>query len=484
MTAALLLAMHGRKVIVVEKGSRLGGSMLRYRREGVPFDTGFHFTGGFAGNRLLHDMLSVLRMRDAIQPIYLTGEHCNQFIIESLGRTFDMPCGIGAMKASLKRDFPGESAAIDGFLDRVVKVCEGTASMDLAAIAVSPVMLAEDTITLQEVLDGLTGNAALKSLLSALCMCYGTRPNEVSFANHSRMCLGLYESIARVEGGGEAFAKAFQRRFRELGIEVRCGRFIAGAADIRNQQVGRFVLNDGEEIAFKSCVFTIHPRSILGALPRELLTRAFVERVEAFESSAGFFAVFGVCDEAAAEADFGARIVSLFPDVDVNRLLDPRNHGDSALVIIRSRETVQGRSVPVVCAFEPSFPEQVAAWADSRTGQRPPAYLEYKRRKAERIRERIEGESPGYRGHFRVLDSASILTFRDYLHSPDGSAYGVKQKVGQFNLVGRLPALNCYAAGQSAILPGFVGAMLSSFVVVRAILGKESFHGFVSRGMS
>ena len=59
----------------------------------------------------------------------------------------------------------------------------------------------------------------------------------------------------------------------------------------------------------------------------------------------------------------------------------------------------------------------------------------------------------------RVIDSASSLTYRDYLHNPDGSAYGIRQKIGQFNLVGRLPLSNLYAAGQSALLPGVMGAM-------------------------
>ena len=37
-----------------------------------------------------------------------------------------------------------------------------------------------------------------------------------------------------------------------------------------------------------------------------------------------------------------------------------------------------------------------------------------------------------------------MLTARDYLNSPDGSAYGVKQKMGQFNLMGKLPLHNLY----------------------------------------
>jgi phytoene dehydrogenase-like protein len=80
-----------------------------------------------------------------------------------------------------------------------------------------------------------------------------------------------------------------------------------------------------------------------------------------------------------------------------------------------------------------------------------------------------------------MYDSSSMLTFRDYLNSPDGSAYGIRQKVGQFNLFGRLPLRNLYAAGQSAVLPGILGAMLSSFVVARAIIDKETYNDFVNR---
>jgi phytoene dehydrogenase-like protein len=93
--------------------------------------------------------------------------------------------------------------------------------------------------------------------------------------------------------------------------------------------------------------------------------------------------------------------------------------------------------------------------------------------------ERIYKALPDLKGNLRILDSASSLTFRDYLYSPDGSAYGIKQKVGQFNLIGRLPWRNMFAAGQSALLPGIVGAMISSFVVVRSLLGRTDLNEFI-----
>jgi all-trans-retinol 13,14-reductase len=197
--------------------------------------------------------------------------------------------------------------------------------------------------------------------------------------------------------------------------------------------------------------------------------------VQGFENSAGFFSVSGVCDPAAAEPDFGASILSLFPSLDVNAMLAPRGGEESALVIIKSLERVNGGVRHVVSAFEPSLPADVARWAGTRTGHRPADYAAYKAARAERMRRRIVRQSPAYEGRLRLLDTASVLTFRDYLNSPDGCAYGIKQKIGQFNLFGKLPVRNFYAAGQSAVLPGLVGAMMSAFIVNRAMLGREAF---------
>jgi all-trans-retinol 13,14-reductase len=78
-----------------------------------------------------------------------------------------------------------------------------------------------------------------------------------------------------------------------------------------------------------------------------------------------------------------------------------------------------------------------------------------------------------------VLATASALTHRDYLHSPDGSAYGIRQKSGQFNLFGRLPVRNFLAAGQSAVLPGVLGTMMTSFTICRSLVGADTFDAWL-----
>ena len=96
MALALLLGLSGRSVLLLEKSSHIGGSMARFYRKEIPFDTGFHFTGGFYRNGILHDMLTVLGIEDLIKPIYVTHPRDNRFVIEEEGASFELPTGYQA----------------------------------------------------------------------------------------------------------------------------------------------------------------------------------------------------------------------------------------------------------------------------------------------------------------------------------------------------------------------------------------------------
>ncbi|MFA5362120.1 MAG: NAD(P)-binding protein [Candidatus Omnitrophota bacterium] len=480
MTLALLLAMNGRKVLLLEKAPQIGGSLRRFYKQGIPFDTGFHFTGGFSQDGVLADMLEVVGIRDFLKPVFLSKPGANRFIFEREGAVYDLPSGIENSCAALRAYFPRESAAIDAYFALMQKVCYQTMTLDLRKIAFTPEVVDEDYVSLDAVLDSLTADARLRALLSAYCMCHGTQPKEISFANHARVGSGLFESVARIEQGGDAFIRAFRGLFVRHDIDIRCKAYIAECARVQDDYVGEFVLNTGEVIQADDCIFTIHPHGILKILPQRYLSKAFVDRVSAYESSIGFFSVFGEVKQADVD-DFGPSLVSLFPAEDINVLLDPDYGGMPALAVIRSvEEGLDNQRHCVINAFEPSFYSQVRQWADSTVGKRPQAYAKYKARKAAEITRRIEGLYPQYRGTFTAFDAASVLTFRDYLNSPDGSAYGIKQKISQFNLFGKLPLRNLYAAGQSSVLPGLVGAMVSSFVVARGIVGKELYNEFIT----
>lgn len=480
LTLTLLLALNGRKVLLIEKAGHIGGSLARFYKNGVPFDTGFHFTGGFSSGGVLVDMLNVLGISDRVKPIFLSGPKSTFFVFENENAVFDMPCGTQRFRSKLHEYFPGEKNAIDTYFALVDKVFKATSSFNLRKISFSAESLDEDFVSLEKVLCSLTSNPTLKGLLSVYCLCYGVKPEEISFANHARVASGLYESVARIKGGGEAFIRAFRDCFAQSDIEVLCNTSIVECADIKEDRVGRFILNNGDEVSAQDCTFTIHPQETLKILPRQKLKKAFIDRVLSFENSPGFFSVFGVVENA-DPSEFGPSITSLLPCADLNTLLDSRYDGLGTLAIVRSVENNAGKTHCVINAFEPEFYRRLQPWADSCVGKRNSAYYEYKERKVKEITERILSLYPQYRQDFKVLDAATVLTFRDYLFAPEGNAYGIKQKIGQFNLFGKLPISNIYACGQSAVLPGIVGAMLSSFIIARSLVGKEEYINFIEK---
>ncbi|MDZ4198920.1 MAG: FAD-dependent oxidoreductase, partial [Kiritimatiellia bacterium] len=375
LTAALLLAHAGRRVLLLEKAPTPGGSLARFRRQGIPFDTGFHFTGGLSEGGLLQDMLRVLGLWEHIEPVILDRAQDNRFVMETTGRVFDFPIGVDPLKTELQSEFPSEREAIEQYFKRMQQVCDRTRSMDLRMIHDHLDLLDEDYISLQQVLDQLTSNPELQVLLSAFSMCYGSAPRDISFANHARICQGLYQSVARIRDGGDALIRSFLSAFEQRGVELRCGVWIENCLDIRNGQAGRLLLNTGEEISFESAVLTLHPREALKLIPPTLLRPALLHRVESFEPSAGFFSVFGTME--VRPGDDSNRLISLFPTTDANRMLAPDRKGDSALVIMHTREIIRGKPIQVVSAFEPCFPGEVTDWTGSTLGHRPPDYAEY-----------------------------------------------------------------------------------------------------------
>jgi len=480
LTTALILGMNKRKVLLLEKAPTIGGSLSRFYKKGIPFDTGFHFSGGFSKDTVLSDMLSVLSINDDIQPEFITSPENNRFIFENNKESFMFSPGFNQNMQNMLDYFPDEIKAITTYFSKVKEIREKTTAMNIRSEVEMQKFSDDDFITLKDKLNSLTDNNTLKTLLSAFSMCHGTEPGQISFANHARVSYSIYESIARVKNGGHSFIKALLKKLKKYDVDIRKNTFISSCEDIEKRKVGTFVLNNGDQIKAENCIFTIHPEEILKTFKEENTSKAFSDRVKDFEESFGLFICFLKFSKK-GQKPFDPGIITLYPDNDMNKFFDSAFKGDRPLVMVQNSENVKKEKVSVINAFELTYWDEVKQWADTTTGKRNKEYELYKKNKTERICERIITSFPEYKNCIEVIDSASMLTFRDYLNSPYGSAYGIKQKIGQFNLLGRVQYKNTFAAGQSSILPGVLGAMVSGFTICRYLLSKEKYAAFIKK---
>lgn len=471
MSMALLLAKSGRKVLLIEKQSTIGGSMRRFKREGIPFDTGFHFTGGFGG--LLSDMLRALGMEEDVHPEFLDNPKANRIYLENSNLMHEMPTGLDTISKELKKLFPDECEGIDKYFQMEEDIERRTPSMNLNKLSSEELFILmqqidEDFISLQEYLDSITSNTKLQTILGSLALCYGSPPAVTPLSVHCRASVGMHKSLARVVGGGDTFVKAFKRRAEELNIAIMTNTEISNIAQRHGKTINAVKLSNGSICHFENCILSIHPREILSVLPDDVVSKSTRQIIDKYEETFSFFSLFATIQ---IDHPLPCALTSYLTNDNLNSIISP-NSDDCAMAILTGNEVVGNDKVNILCAFESEFSGEANHWKNTACRSNDDSYQQYKDRRAASMLRKIEKVYPEYAGKINILSTSSTLTFKDYI-PPLGSAYGIMHKVGEPPLFGRLPIRNFYAIGQSALMPGVIGAMLSSFIIGRFLLGRN-----------
>ena len=468
MTAAMLLAETGRKVLLLEKSSHIGGSVQRFKRMGVPFDTGFHFTAGLGG--VLTEMLEALGFDNMVEKVPFAAPGGFRIYLEENDEMILFPGNRLDLEKMLCKKYTDQAEAIRQYFIDEKWIFDSTPIMNLASLKklnLENIILEEDFITLNEYFDKAGFSRTVRTLLSAVAICHGTPPGEVSFANHCRISYGLHDNVATIKQGGQVFIDCFKRRASELPIDIICNNHVESFDNIKNKTAHLARLNNGENISFENVIFSIHPGQIPNVLPQELVSKAFCERVNDFQDTFSFSMVYCVLDK--HMEDFPITLTSYIPTCDIDAIMNLKTDKGAWAFMSCVESGMDCKPVQVLNAFTPSRVEDFAEWADCPNRGDNADYQAKKIATAKEAVSIIELIYPQFKGLVKVVASATPLTMCDYLNS-GGSAYGIKHLLGQHNVLGRLPMRNGYAVGQNSLLPGVIGAMLSSFIVCNKIL--------------
>ncbi|HAD04632.1 MAG: hypothetical protein A2091_05960 [Desulfuromonadales bacterium GWD2_61_12] len=473
MTTALILARRGERVVLVEGAPSLAPLLRGFVREGVRFDTGFHYAGGLDADGALTRFFRYLGLAGALQPVPFAADGFDLCRFAD-GGEFRFPIGEVALAEALGADFPGERGAIGRYLEALRQAWEAFPYMNLdapvAAVADAGLL---DGPSLQQVLDEHFTAPRLKELLSLHCLLHGAAADEISFALHACIVGPYYRSVHGIAGGGGALAKVFADALQAAGVEVCCGVAVTSILCSEAGAVTGVRLADGEEIDCCGCVATLHPRLLPELLPAGVLRPAYCHRLERLEESAGGLVLFANC--AATPAPLRRRNLFLSGGGE-QFVAGPVDGRPLYLSGCEAGDTGGG-----FLAILPLSVDDFAPWRSSRRQERPPAYRQRKEDLTAAVLARLRREVPELAGAIRAVAAATPLTYRDYVASPYGSLYGVKHRVGQLNPQAQTRARGLYLAGQATAAPGVLGAMLSGFLACGTILGHESLRQELKR---
>ena len=478
MTAALILARRGSRVALLERSGKLAPIVRGFSHSGLYFDTGFHYAGGLDHDGVLGRFFRYLGISEAITLAPYAQDGFDLYRDPATHTDFAFPCGYARAEEHFRHHFPDEGDAIGDYFAMVRAECRRLPYLNLdAPFDPQQLMSALQGPSLGDVLERLSDNPGLKKVLSLHGLLYGVPPEEMPFMLHASVVGPYFESTSGIVGGGRSLVEAFEAQLHRLDVEILTGRTASrleldGAGGIAAVHTA-----DGERLATRCCIASVAPRVLLEMVPREGFRPAYRKRLAGLAETPSAHLLFAACED----SDL-LRRRNLFLDGNRSPFADiaATPLEQRTLYLARAHAETgseERRGLVVIC---PADQQETAAWKESRRGQRPAAYHDFKRQVMERLRHRVERECPEL-GRLTPLAGSTPLTVCDYAGNPGGGLYGVKHTVNQFNPQPPTRIKGLLLAGQGTAAPGILGATLSAFLCCGHLLGHDTLRDEVKR---
>lgn len=456
LTMALLQAQRGKRVVLVEKLPFIGGYMRRFTRNGLRYDTGFHFTGGNGG--VLQQILNALDFRPGDFQISLLP---TEVYLAEDGTYFRFPNqGLDALCDAMCNAFSSSAAAIRRYYEAELACVVNTPLYDLKLLKdlnMFTGMTEYDGFTVNGFMDKLgIENTALRALLPIMALCHGTPPGEASFSYHCRCSYSLDCSISSIAGGSDVFLRSFERKFKEYGVEILTNCHIKRLDVSETAPLCKeAVLSNGISLPVERIFFAIHPAEILPLLPERLISRSIKRRFDALKPTCSCFVVHGYFDQGCKVPE----TYSIFLDKnDLDTFLLPGANGRSTCLVTSNDPA---NRCPTFTLFSAMFKDDCPSYKGEQ-------YADFKASTADRLMNMVYERYPEYRGRMHIGDTSTPYTLQRY-SPPLGSAYGTRQILAQSRIAGTLPVGNCYNLGHHAQFPGVLGCIMSAMMLNQSI---------------
>ena len=437
-----LLARRGLKVLVLEASNQPGGCMQSFRRGGMHYDTGLHYVGGLAPGQALHKAFGELGLLDL--PWQRMDEDFDHVIIA--GRHFAFRQGYEAFAEGLAKDFPHQREALLGFVRRLRHITP--ADMEVCAY---------------DYLRQTFSDELLLNVVSAAAMKTELRRESLPLFNFAHTLSSYIESSWRLKGDGNLLVGKLTRSIEEAGGEVKVNSQVTSLKE-KDGLIAEAVCADGQTYEARHFISDIHPArlcTLLEGCPSA--RKAFRRRMEAAENTCGMFTAQLRIKPGALP--YFAHNVFVYDKPNVWTMTEENSPVKGIMISARVPEDGPD-GLRQIDLLTPMPWHECKDWADTTVGRRGDDYKRLCRQKAGQCLTLAEQYIPGLRGMVEQCYTSTPLTYRDYLGSPEGGAFGMRKDCRapmlSFHSVST-PLPNLLLTGQSIILPGIEGVTMTAY---------------------
>ena len=443
-----LLAKRGFKVLVLEGSNQPGGCMQSFRRGGLHYDTGLHYVGGLAQGGAMHEAFAELGLLDL--PWQRMDEDFDHVIIG--GRHFAFHQGYEAFVEGLAKDFPHQREALQSYVQRLQNIT--AEDMDVCAY---------------DYLQETFSDELLLNVVSAAAMKTELRKESLPLFNFAHTCSSFIESSWRLKGDGNVVVRKLIGTIEEVGGEVRTNSKVVRLTE-KDGRISSAICADGQTYEAEYFISDIHPAVLCDLLEGcPSVRKAFRRRMTFGENTCGMFtAQLSIKPESLR---YFAHNVFVYDKPNVWTMTEENDPVKGVMISARVPEDGSD-NLRQIDLLTPMPWHECQAWAETKVGRRGEDYKAFCQQKTKECIRLAEQYIPGLSEMVEQCYTSTPLTYRDYLGSPEGGAFGMRKdcrcSMLSFHSVST-PLPNLLLTGQSIILPGIEGVTMTAFETCRKI---------------
>jgi len=498
--ASILAQLFGKRVLMIERHSKLGGFTHVFKRQGkFEWDVGLHYVGEMAKgstSRSVCDLVTGGAVRWQPMP-----EAYDVFVYPGL--TFQARAGKGRLRTDLIAAFPEEAEAINGYfrdLDRAVQWLGrhfvGTSLPRLlspvGALA-SAFGSGDALMTTRSYLEGRFRDEKLRALLASQWGDYGLPPGQSAFALHAMIASHYLSGAFYPIGGAGGIASAVKPIIESAGGQVLVNHSVEEILIEGSKAVGvRAVQRKGEppteEFFYADAVI-----SGVGALLTytKLLPRtvplSFREDVETFPRGTSHVTLYVGFKDDPRKLGVHGENYWMYDTFDHDMVFEERNdlvrgvarHCYLSFPSLKNPQAA-GHTAEIIAFIGREPFEQ---WAGQTVKKRDEGYQQLKGRIADALLRFVDDRIPGFKDMVEYAELSTPLSNEHYTGYPGGYIYGVPGIPERYrkSWIGfKTPIRNLFMVGADSSMHGITGAMMSGAVGAGILMGapKALMHIF------
>jgi phytoene dehydrogenase-like protein len=492
LASALCLARAGKKILLLEQHDVPGGWCHSFTMKGQRFSPGVHYVGFVGEGDSTNELLCGLGIANDLVFFEMNRkgyEHCH------IGdEIFSIPAGIENFKTKLRIRFPEESKGIEKYVDLVktihtqmMVIPNMRGFWDHITVAFKTKYVGKyGLFTLKRVINWHIKDPLLKTILNIQCGDHGLPPSRASFLVHCMLMSHYFEGGFYPMGGGGGYVKAFTKRIKALGGEIRTQSKVEKIL-IEDQKAVGVQLENGDIIKATTVISNADPNiTFLGMVGEKNISKKLKKRLDNTKYSMTSLIMFLTLDIDVTRYGIDSGNVWKISESDLDAVYGNLNQNDILIgeefkgvflscTTLKDPPSFNGyyHNFEIVTFLDYSAFEPFENGKDYHTD----AYDVFKKKLVNKMLNTVERLIPDARAHIIQAELGTPLTNKFYVNSTRGNVYGTEKTlkgVGPFSFKAKTEIKNLYLTGASTLSHGVGGATHSGIETAANILGCKA----------